>query len=121
MKVCSAALALMLTIAWAIPAAGQTTIGPGSGGPGGTFVGSFGAPNGSRAYGQTLLSPGGDLTGFTFDIFSISTPGNAQFVFAPVTGSTPGTPLFTSNTFALQTGTNTISGITGATTTAGQS
>ncbi|MES2753738.1 MAG: PEPxxWA-CTERM sorting domain-containing protein [Pseudomonadota bacterium] len=119
MKALAGALALMIAAVSAAPAAAQTTVGPGL--DGNTFSPRFGAfPNGTPNFGQTLLSPGGTLTDFSFGETVVQIGGNVQFVFAPVTGTTPGTPLFTSSPFALLSGTNTISGINAAT-TAGQS
>lgn len=107
MRAFSTALAIISTMAFATFASAQT-IGPGGTGNGGLY--QLGA-GGSTSYGQTLVSPGGTLSAFTFDVISFSQAGDVVFGFAPLTGNVAGTPLFTSQPFLLATGTNSISGI----------
>lgn len=98
----------------AAPALAQTTVGPG--GSGNNTLGNLGSF--TQTFGQTLTSPGGNLTGFTFSYATLGSGGtNVQFGIAALNGTTIGTSLYNSGDVALQVGTNTFSGFSISTVT----
>ena len=101
-----------------VPAASAATITPavttntvGTTGSATANLGYFGT-GGYAAFGQSITSPGGMLTSLTFSSINLFTGfgTNARLVIAPLTGTTPGTALY-SQQYTLKDGSNTFSNL----------
>lgn len=98
---------VLVLLASKTPAASATTIG--TTGSTTSTIGYFGTQYAS-AFGESMQSPGGVLTSLTFSSITLYSGANARLVIAPITGSKPGTALYSSQ-YTLVNGSNTFSNL----------